>query len=37
MPSFKNGEEVVLFLSAKDRAGYPWVMGSSKEILDRHR
>ena len=27
MPSFKNGEEVVLFLSAKDRAGYPWVMG----------
>jgi len=27
MPSFKAGEEVVLFLSAKDRAGYPWVMG----------
>jgi len=27
MPSFKNGEEVVLFLSAKDGAGYPWVMG----------
>ena len=27
MPSFKNGEEVVLFLSAKDRAGYAWVMG----------
>jgi hypothetical protein len=27
MPTFKNGEEVVLFLSAKDRAGYPWVMG----------
>jgi len=27
MPNFKNGEEVVLFLSAKDREGYPWVMG----------
>src|SRR6185312_12678830 len=27
MPSFKNGEEVVLFLSPKDRAGYAWVMG----------
>lgn len=27
MPSFKSGEETVLFLSAKDGAGYPWVMG----------
>jgi hypothetical protein len=27
MPSFKNGEEVVLFLTPKDRAGYPWVVG----------
>ncbi len=27
MPSFKTGEEVVVFLSAKDQAGYPWVMG----------
>jgi hypothetical protein len=27
MPNFRKGEEVVVFLSAKDRAGYPWVMG----------
>jgi len=27
MPSFKNGEEVVVFLSANDAAGYPLVMG----------
>ncbi|HEU4522650.1 MAG TPA: hypothetical protein VFT12_11645, partial [Thermoanaerobaculia bacterium] len=27
MPSFHSGEEVVLFLSRKDKAGYPWVMG----------
>ena len=27
MPSFTKGEEVVVFLSPKDRAGYPWVMG----------
>ncbi len=27
MPSFKNGEEVVLFLSKKDPAGYSWVVG----------
>lgn len=27
MPEFKRGEEVVVFLSTKDRAGYPWVMG----------
>ena len=27
MPTFAKGEEVVVFLSAKDRAGYPWVMG----------
>jgi hypothetical protein len=27
MPTFRKGEEVVVFLSAKDRAGYPWVMG----------
>jgi hypothetical protein len=27
MPSFKSGEEVVLFLSANDKAGHPWVMG----------
>ena len=26
-PTFKTGEEVVLFLSPKDQAGYPWVMG----------
>jgi hypothetical protein len=27
MPTFRKGEEVVVFLSAKDKAGYPWVMG----------
>lgn len=27
MPSFKPGEQVVVFLSPKDQAGYPWVMG----------
>ena len=27
MPSFKKGEEVILFLTPKDAAGYPWVMG----------
>lgn len=27
MPAFKTDEEVVVFLSPKDRAGYPWVMG----------
>lgn len=27
MPTFQKGEEVVVFLSAKDQAGYPWVMG----------
>ena len=27
MPSFRRDEEVVLFLSSKDGAGYPWVMG----------
>ena len=27
MPAFKKNEEVVLFLSAKNAAGYPWVMG----------
>ena len=27
MPTFTTGEEVVVFLSPKDRAGYPWVMG----------
>jgi len=27
MPSFKKGEEVILFLTQKDAAGYPWVMG----------
>jgi hypothetical protein len=27
MPSFRKGEEVVVFLTQKDRAGYPWVMG----------
>ena len=27
MPTFRKGEEVVVFLSAKDQAGYPWVMG----------
>ncbi|MGH7681529.1 MAG: hypothetical protein ACRENN_06035 [Candidatus Eiseniibacteriota bacterium] len=27
MPTFRAGEEVVLFLSQRDRAGYPWVMG----------
>lgn len=26
-PNFKKGEEVVLFLTRKDGAGYPWVMG----------
>ena len=26
-PSFRRGEEVVLFLSAKDAKGYPWVVG----------
>lgn len=27
MPTFRKGEEVVVFLSQKDKAGYPWVMG----------
>jgi hypothetical protein len=27
MPSFKKDEEVVLFLTDRDGAGYPWVMG----------
>jgi len=27
MPKFVKGEEVVVFLSKKDSAGYPWVMG----------
>jgi len=27
MPDFKRGEEVVVFLTQKDKAGYPWVMG----------
>jgi hypothetical protein len=27
MPEFRKGEEVVLFLSQKDAAGYPWVVG----------
>lgn len=27
MPKFTKGEEVVVFLSKKDSAGYPWVMG----------
>ena len=27
MPSFKRGEQVVVFLTQKDAAGYPWVMG----------
>jgi hypothetical protein len=27
MPSFRRDEEVVLFLTARDVAGYPWVMG----------
>lgn len=26
-PTFKKGEEVVVFLTQKDVAGYPWVMG----------
>ena len=26
-PTFRKGEEVVLFLTQKDGAGYPWVMG----------
>jgi hypothetical protein len=26
-PSFKKGEEVVVFLTQRDAAGYPWVMG----------
>jgi len=26
-PSFKTGEEVVVFLSVRDKDGYPWVMG----------
>jgi hypothetical protein len=26
-PNFRKGEEVVLFLTGRDRAGYPWVMG----------
>ncbi|HET9952061.1 MAG TPA: hypothetical protein VFS09_09730 [Candidatus Eisenbacteria bacterium] len=26
-PTFKKGEEVVVFLTVKDGAGYPWVMG----------
>lgn len=27
MPSFKNSEEVLVFLTAPDKAGYRWVMG----------
>jgi hypothetical protein len=27
MPSFKKGEEVVVFLTEEDTAGYPWVLG----------
>lgn len=27
MPGFSKGEEVILFLTPKDAAGYPWVMG----------
>jgi hypothetical protein len=27
MPRFRTGEEVVVFLTQKDAAGYPWVMG----------
>ena len=27
MPSFRKGEEVVLFLTQKDSAGFPWVLG----------
>ncbi len=27
MPNFRKGEEVVVFLTQKDAAGYPWVMG----------
>jgi hypothetical protein len=27
LPTFSKGEEVVVFLTASDRAGYPWVMG----------
>lgn len=27
MPKFRMGEEVVVFLTQKDAAGYPWVMG----------
>jgi len=27
MPAFKKGEEVIVFLTQKDAAGYPWVMG----------
>ena len=27
MPSFTKGEEVIVFLTQKDAAGYPWVMG----------
>ena len=26
-PRFRNGEEVVVFLTQKDATGYPWVMG----------
>src|SRR5688500_6079730 len=27
MPSFKNSEEVLVFLTAPDKGGYRWVMG----------
>ncbi|HEY7726844.1 MAG TPA: hypothetical protein VID50_00155 [Candidatus Eisenbacteria bacterium] len=27
MPKFRSGEEVVVFLTQTDAAGYPWVMG----------
>ena len=30
MPSFRRGEEVVVFLSAKDARGYPWVFGAQQ-------
>ena len=34
MPTFHKGDEVVLFLTKKDGAGYPWVMGLQQGKYD---
>ena len=34
MPSFHTGDEVVVFLTEPDRAGYPWVVGLQQGKYD---